>query len=161
MSEHDRGDARGTGAVPLQHHAPMPVSRRTLVKTAVGAGVAVAIAGTVGIANAGTTASHQSTGSPLTAGGAALSTNSAAHVNGPVVVQVVNAHTGTLEVFSAGERKSVHDADLAARIGRVSSAGPVVVHVVDAGTGALDVFSNGSSRQISNADLANRIVQAV
>ncbi|HEY2792131.1 MAG TPA: hypothetical protein VGJ28_07245 [Micromonosporaceae bacterium] len=106
MSEHDRGDTRG----------PAPsVSRRTLVKTAAGAGVAAATVGIVGAAHAsGKPADTEAAvlaGAPLTAGSSA---------NGPVVVHVLDAAAGKLEIFTNGDRTEVTNADLANRILRVA-----------------------------------------
>jgi hypothetical protein len=118
MSVHDRGDA----AVPAQHHsstddrAPFAVSRRTLVKTAAGAGVAAAAVGMVGVAHA---AGNPST-SEAAAAGAPLSAGTAHVANGPVVVHVVDAARGTLDIFT-GVRTQVTDADLANRIVRASN----------------------------------------
>jgi hypothetical protein len=117
MSEHDRGDARG----PAPHQStesstPFSVSRRTLVKTAAGAGVVAATVGMVGAAHAaGTPSSEESaalTGAPLAAGSSAA--------NGPVVVHVLDAAAGTLEIFTNGSRTQVTNADLANRILRVA-----------------------------------------
>jgi hypothetical protein len=132
------------------------VSRRGLMKTAVGAGIAVAVVGTVGIAQASPSGKHtdELTG-PVT--GAAL-TSDAAMANGPVIVHVVDS-AGTLEFFAGETRTQKSDRDLAGRIGRVASASPIVVHVLD-GKGSLEVFSDGTRTQIHNQDLANRIVRA-
>jgi hypothetical protein len=96
---------------------PFSVSRRTLVKTAAGAGVAAAAVGMVGAAHAaGKPASVESAdlaGAPLAAGSSAA--------NGPVVVHVLDAAAGTLEIFTNGARTQVTDADLANRIVRASN----------------------------------------
>jgi len=138
------------------------ISRRTLIKTAAGAGIAIAVAGTVGVANAGAT-DHGHAAADAVAAGAPLTAGEATHVSGAVVVHVVDPHAGTLEKFADGTRTQVHDADLTSRIGHLAADGPVVVHVLNAGTGTgtgtVDVFSKGAHSQIRNHDLAARIIR--
>jgi len=97
--------------------APSSVSRRTLMKTAAGAGVAAATIGVVGVANASGTprqpsASSLAGGAPL-AGPADARTAPAA---APLVVHVTDLAKGTLDVFTNGKRSQIHDTDLAHRI---------------------------------------------
>jgi hypothetical protein len=123
------------------------------MKTAVGAGVVAAVAGTVGIANAGpTTRDEVSHGAPAGSGAAPSA------AGGPVVAHVVDRRAGTVELFTNGSRTQVHDADLATRIARLGSATPVVVHVADGGD--LEVFSSGARSLVRDADLATRILHA-
>lgn len=154
-----------------EHDPPDPtraessgVSRRTLVKTAAGAGVAIAVAGTVGIGHASTGAPRQaaanSLGANSLAGGTALTGGTAANLAGPVVVHVIDAAAGKLEMFTNDTRTEIRDVDLATRISRVAGGRTVVVHVLDANAGTLDTFTSGTRTQIQDRDLANRIVRA-
>jgi hypothetical protein len=118
MSEHDRGDTRGSGAAPATQ--PFAVSRRTLVKTAAGAGVAAAAVGFVGVAHAaGGPAASDATaaGAPL-----ALSEANATAANGPVVVHVTDFARGTIEIFTNGVRTQTTDVDLVNRIARATNS---------------------------------------
>src|SRR5262245_29007702 len=96
----------------LSEHTPeaSTVSRRTLMKTAAGAGVAAGAVGIVGVASAG------SPDHSVAASVHAVSTS----VAGPIVVHVIDVHRGDLEVFVGDVRNQVHDADLAARIARAA-----------------------------------------
>jgi hypothetical protein len=84
------------------------VSRRTLMRTAAGAGVAAGAIGIVGAAGAS---------SPEHAAGSSPDASTAA---GPIVVHVTDVRRGTLEVFAGDSRSQVHDVDLAARIARAA-----------------------------------------
>jgi hypothetical protein len=134
------------------------VSRRTLIKTAAGAGIAVAVAGTVGIANAGDTTRHDVSGSPLTTNPTASNAMSAS-TGGPVVVHVTSA--GQLEIYTDGARTEIHDADLASRVSAAAKSSPAVIHVIDPAAGTLEVFGHDSRTQIRDTDLARRIIHAV
>jgi hypothetical protein len=124
MSEHDRGNTRSTDAVPADHQPSFSVSRRTLVKTAAGAGAAAAAVGMVGVAYGAGNPSAQDT----TAAGAppaqkdANANVSATVANGPVVVHVTDFAHGTIEVFTDGVRSQVTDVDLANRIARATNS---------------------------------------
>lgn len=87
------------------------VSRRTLMKTAAGVGVAAAAVGVVGVAQAASTpdAAHTSDASAVTG-------SASASAAGPVVVHVTDFGNGTIEVFNGWSRKQITDRDLAARI---------------------------------------------
>jgi hypothetical protein len=138
-----------------RYDSPSMVSRRGLMKTAVGAGIAIAVAGTVGVAHAsGTT--H--TGTDELTGAALASSSNATVAHQMVVAHVMDTH-GNLELFSAAGRKQVRNADLAGRIAHSASGSPVVVHVLDGSN--LEVFSQDSRTQIRNQDLAHRILSAV
>lgn len=95
------------------------VSRRTLMKTAAGAGVAAAAVGIVGVAHASGAPKQAATatlaGAPLTVGETAQATAA-----GPIVVHVTDVRAGTLEVFADDSRTQIHDVDLAARIARAA-----------------------------------------
>ncbi len=140
--------------VPSRYDSPSTVSRRGLMKISVGAGVAIAIAGTVGIAHAGGT-SHAAT-DELT--GAALGSSSNATVAHQMVVAHVMDSHGNVELFTAAGRKQVRNADLASRITHSAKGSPNVVHVLD--NSNLEVFSQDSRTQVSNKDLAHRILSA-
>jgi hypothetical protein len=86
------------------------ISRRTLVKTAAGVGVAAAAVGIVGVANASQTSKAASF--PSQESGTAAS--------GPIVAHVTDLGSGTVELFSAGSRTQINDVDLAARIARAA-----------------------------------------
>jgi hypothetical protein len=145
----------------IEPESPTHVSRRTLMKTAVGAGVAVAVTGTIGIAHADTGTRWQpAAGAPLSVGGRAAAAPVSMQAHGAVVAHVANAKAGAVELFTDGACTQLHDTDLAGRIATVGSGSPVVVHVLDASAGTLEVFSDGSRVQIRNADLAHRIVTA-
>jgi hypothetical protein len=99
------------------------VSRRTLMKTAAGAGIAAATVGIVGVAHA-SGASKPSAGAlagaaPLTVGGHAG--NTAAAAKAPLVVHVTDLAKGQLDVFTNGNRTTIHDSDLANRIAHAAS----------------------------------------
>jgi hypothetical protein len=120
MSEHDRGDTRDSGTVPAHQPASFAISRRTLVKSAAGAGVAAAAVGMVGVAHAAgkpTAESASTAGAPL-----AFANSSKAKAAGPVVVHVTDFAHGTIEIFTSGVRTQVTDVDLANRIARAATA---------------------------------------
>lgn len=77
---------------------PGGVARRSVLKGAAGAGLAVAAAGVV-----------------IDASPAAASRR-APSAHEPVVAHVRNARTGEIEVFSGEHQVTVHDRDLAARL---------------------------------------------
>jgi purine-cytosine permease-like protein len=93
------------------------VNRRTLMKTAAGAGVAAAAVGIVGVAHASGTP-RQATAAAGIAGGAPLSgpAGAASAAAAPLVVHVSDLANGTLEIFTNGTRTQVTDVDLARRI---------------------------------------------
>lgn len=103
-------DIDGAHSVPHQDHGLPAVSRRTLVKTAAGVGVAAATVGAISAGGAVDTAAAAS--SPHSA------EETARHggVPGPVVVHVRDLSAGTLEIFTDGGRSQVTDVDLANRI---------------------------------------------
>lgn len=138
-------DSDNPGSVP-------PVSRRGLLKSAAGLGVAAAIAG-VGIARADSPGTHR-TGAPDDLAPNAVP---AAYGTAPVVVHLVDASAGALEVYATGTRRDVRDTALAARIARVGGTGPVVVHLVDPASGVLDVYGAGTRREVRDPALARRI----
>jgi hypothetical protein len=87
------------------------------MKTAVGAGAAVAAVGIVGVSHASGTQKQ------TPADGAALSgasiTAGEHNLAGPIVVHVTDVKGGTIDVFADNSRTEVHDVDLAARIARI------------------------------------------
>jgi hypothetical protein len=91
------------------------VSRRTLMKTAAGAGVAAAAVGIVGVAHASGTA-KTAEAAPLAGAPLAGAAMPVADTNGPIVVHVTDVSAGTVEVFAGDSRTEIHDVDLAARI---------------------------------------------
>jgi len=96
--------------------ARTPVSRRTLIKTAAGAGAAVAAAGIVGF-TAGSATSHKAAGG----GGTSLSAaDAAAAAGGPIMVHLVDVAKGTVEVFTPTVHTQITDHDLATRIARAA-----------------------------------------
>ena len=82
------------------------VSRRTLMKTGAGVGVAAAVA-TAGVAFAGPTHGTATGAKPTGADGA-------------VVVHVLDASKGTAEIFTSSARKQIKDRELVARIVRAA-----------------------------------------
>jgi hypothetical protein len=92
------------------------VSRRTLMKTAVGAGVAVGAVGIVGVSHASGTA-NQTTADQRGLSGASIAAGEHNHA-GPIVVHVTDVKGGTIDVFADNFRTEIHDPDLAARIAR-------------------------------------------
>ena len=92
------------------------VSRRTLMKTAVGAGVAVGAVGIVGISQASGTP-KQTTADSATLSGASI-TAGEHNLAGPIVVHVTDVQSGAVDVFADNSRIEIHDVDLAARIAR-------------------------------------------
>jgi hypothetical protein len=88
------------------------VSRRTLIKTAAGAGVVAATVGVVGVAQAAAPAAE--TESTSTGSAATTATS------GPIVVHVTDLATGAMEVFAEDSRIQITDTDLAARIARAA-----------------------------------------
>ena len=103
-------DIDGTHSVPHQDHVLPAVSRRTLVKTAAGAGVAAATVGAISAVGAVSTAAAASSPHPAEA------TARHSGVPSPIVVHVRDLSTGTLEIFTDGGRSQVTDIDLAIRI---------------------------------------------
>ena len=88
------------------------VSRRTLMKTGAGVGIAAA-AGTAGVAFAGTSSAAADT-KPTSAGKGAIA--------GPLVVHVIDASAGTADVFTSSATKRIKDHDLVARITRAAQS---------------------------------------
>ncbi len=93
------------------------VSRRTLMKTAAGVGVAAAAVGVVGVASAASTPSGAGN-----SGAQSGTTHTSLGSAGPVVVHVTDFGSGTLEVFNGWTRTQVTDRDLATRIARAAKA---------------------------------------
>ena len=122
MSEQHSGDSRDTGATPTPgptqpNPASFAVSRRTLVKTAAGAGIAAAAVGMVGVAHASTPSQkNAAAGAPLATTGRSTATARQTAAAGPVVVHVTDFAHGTIEVFTDGIRTQMTDVDLANRI---------------------------------------------
>jgi hypothetical protein len=87
------------------------VSRRTLMKTGAGVGVAAAVA-TAGVAFAGPTHGTATGAKPTGAGGSSA--------DGAVVVHVLDASKGTAEIFTSSARKQIKDRELVARIVRAA-----------------------------------------
>lgn len=83
------------------------VSRRTLMKTAAGVGVAAAAVGFVGVAS--TSPSEPDVTAP-----------DASAVNGPIVVHLSDLKAGTVEIFTGSDSTQITDHDLAARIARAA-----------------------------------------
>jgi len=114
MSNIDNAELEsGTGeAVPVRTR----VSRRTLMKTAAGAGIAAATVGIVGIASAAT--SH----TPATAAGADTNgvPDSVASAGGQIMVHLIDQAKGTVEVFTPTSLIRITDHDLASRIARAA-----------------------------------------
>ncbi len=117
MSIDDTSVATGTADVPAPA-VHTSVNRRTLMKTAAGAGVAVAAVGLVGVAHAGGTPQSTAAGAPLSGAPLAASIGSAA---APLVVHVSDLATGTLEIFTNGMRTEVRDIELAQRIAHAAN----------------------------------------
>lgn len=92
------------------------VSRRTLMKTAVGAGVAVGAVGIVGVSQASGTP-NQTTADRPGLSGASIAAGEHDHP-GPFVVHVTDVKSGSIDVFADNFRTEIHDPDLAARIAR-------------------------------------------
>ncbi len=96
------------------------VSRRTLMKTAAGAGIAAATVGIVGVASAAT--SHR----PAVAGGAGQDASGgtapggATPVSGQIMVHLVDQAKGTVEVYTPTSLIRITDHDLATRIARAA-----------------------------------------
>jgi len=97
--------------------ARTPVSRRTLIKTAAGAGAAVAAAGFAGFA-AGNSTSHKAAAG---SGVELSSADKAAAAGGPIMVHLVDVAKGTVEVFTPTVHTQITDHDLAARIARAAA----------------------------------------
>jgi len=93
--------------------ASRSVSRRTLMKTGAGVGVAAAVA-TAGVAFAGP--------AQRTEIGAKPSDTGESSTDGAVVVHVIDASKGTAEIFTSSARKQIKDHDLVARIVRAARA---------------------------------------
>jgi hypothetical protein len=91
------------------------VSRRTLMKTAAGVGVAAAAVGVVGVASAAST--PESAHSDQSSQG-----STTASASGPVVLHITDFHAGTIEVFNGWSRTQITDPDLASRIARAARA---------------------------------------
>ena len=87
------------------------VSRRTLMKTGAGVGIAAAV-GTAGVAFGGP-AQRTATGAKPTGAGGSSS-------DGAVVVHILDASTGTAEIFTSSARRQIKDRDLVARIVRAA-----------------------------------------
>jgi hypothetical protein len=87
------------------------VSRRTLMKTGAGVGIAAAV-GTAGVAFAGPTQQTATGAKPTGADGHST--------DGTVVVHILDASKGTAEVFTSSARKQIKDRDLVARIVRAA-----------------------------------------
>jgi hypothetical protein len=91
------------------------VSRRTLMKSAAGVGVAAAAIGVVGVAigtaHSGAIESEVDDGAAATLAGA-----------NAVIVHVTDFASGRLEVFNGFTRTQITDRDLAARIARAAKA---------------------------------------
>jgi len=87
------------------------VSRRTLMKTGAGVGVAAAV-GTAGVAFAGPTQRTASDAKPTHTGGS--------NTDGTVVVHILDASKGTAEIFTSSTKKQIKDRDLVARIVRAA-----------------------------------------
>jgi hypothetical protein len=87
------------------------VSRRTLMKTGAGVGIAAAV-GYAGVAFAGPPSGSAADAKPTGTGRGA--------VDGPLVVHVIDASAGTVEVFTGSARKQIKDHDLVARIARAA-----------------------------------------
>jgi hypothetical protein len=139
-----------------------PMSRRTLIKAAAGGGIVVAAGGAIGFSRIGVSAEHPESNAAASIAPAASAPLAApTRLTGPPLINVTNAGTGALEVFSNGSRAQIHDHDLAKRIVKVGTTGPVVVQVVDEHAGTLDVFGSDTRTQIRDRDLAGRIVRAV
>jgi uncharacterized membrane-anchored protein len=87
------------------------------MKTAAGAGVAAATVGIVGVASANSPSRKAAAGSAaeLTAADAAR-----AAAAGPIMVHLVDAAKGTVEVFTPTVHTQVTDHDLATRIARAA-----------------------------------------
>lgn len=83
------------------------VSRRTLMKTGAGVGVAAAV-GTAGVAFAGPTQRSATDAKPTGGGGS--------NTDGPLVVHILDASKGTAEIFTNSAKKQIKDRDLVARI---------------------------------------------
>jgi hypothetical protein len=86
------------------------VSRRTLMKTAAGAGVVAAAVGAVGTAYA----------TPYQASMPSTPVAGIAGIAGPLVVHVTDLAGGRIDVYTDGVRTEIHDADLAHRIARAA-----------------------------------------
>ncbi len=101
--------------------AATSVNRRTLMKTAAGAGVAAAAVGIVGAAP--TTAAPRRSAELSHAAGAPVSgaTEAASTAAAPLVVHVSDLAKGTLDVFTDGMRTQITDVDLARRIARAAN----------------------------------------
>ena len=105
-------DGGGEEGLPTRNR----VSRRTLITTAAGAGVAAATVGIVGVAAASSTHRPATSGAPgLTSADAAGAT-----VTGPIMVHLVDQAKGTVEVFTPTTHTQVTDHDLATRIARAA-----------------------------------------
>jgi len=87
------------------------LSRRTMIKIGAGAGVAAALA-TSGVALAGQAAPQSS--------GDALADGHGASTDTPIIVHLVDARQGTVEVYTSSACKQIKDHDLAARIARAA-----------------------------------------
>ncbi len=116
-SDNAERDSDAGAAVPVR----TPVSRRTLMKTAAGAGIVAATVGIVGVASAAT--SH----GPSTNGGSGLDPDGAAALAaghgataGQIMVHLVDQAKGTVEVFTPTSRTQITDHDLATRIARAA-----------------------------------------
>lgn len=105
-------DAKSTPKVQGRP-ARRSVSRRTLMKTGAGVGVAAAVA-TAGVAFAGPTQRAETGAKPTGTGGSST--------DGAVVVHVLDASKGTAEIFTNSARRQIKDHDLVARIVRAARA---------------------------------------
>jgi hypothetical protein len=98
--------------------ATSSVSRRRLLASAGGVGVAAAAAGIAGVASA-------QTGEDAAAGAADANDSVgvaavAAEHDGPVVVHVADLASGTLDVFTGTKHIQIRDKDLATRLSRAA-----------------------------------------
>ncbi len=87
------------------------VSRRTLMKTGAGVGIAAAV-GTAGVAFAGPTQRTETGAKPTGSGGSGA--------DGTLVVHILDPSKGTVEIFTNSTRKQIKDHDLVARIVRAA-----------------------------------------
>jgi hypothetical protein len=86
--------------------SPSPVSRRRLLATAGGIGVAAATVGIVGA-----TSVHPTNGAANTV-----------NLDGPIVVHLADLSSGTLDIFAGTKHVQVRDTDLATRLARAATA---------------------------------------
>jgi hypothetical protein len=101
-----------------QDQGPSEVSRRTLIRAAAGAGVAVAAVGGAGVA-AAAVADHAGPEADGYSRAGAAGTDQP-QVTGALVAYVTDLPAGTVEIFSDDARTQITDRELATRIARAT-----------------------------------------